>query len=766
MQNMSVLLAGVETADRGVVDESIRLAGLGSFLVLEAASGSRALDLCIREKPKIILINHELPDMSGWALLEMLSEYQWRSEMRLVLILPSEDPVPGDIQRAGRLGLDDIVFKPIQPGELGARLGLKMNMSSQSSGCQVHFCQLASWAGLGYWEYNQVTDHFFCSPALNRILGYTWDQESSGSIFLKEHISEADIARLEKSCQDLEPGEGFSLELICYRVDREERYLRVLGRKNNRHETALTTGIIQDITQQKRVERKLMELVEQTSMQAAALEQSGEGVVITDRELHVVYVNPFFDQTSGFRASELLHYLKQEASFEDPAYFYREQAGGANVMWKGQLSLRDKNGNTRQVDVIVSPVRDRRSREVVNYVLLVRDVTEKLNLEKQLQQAQKMEAIGTLAGGIAHDFNNSLMGIQGFTELAMNHLPGDSRSRDYLNNSLLSCRRAKDLVQQILTFSGEEESSSAPMQVKHAFKEALKLLEITMPANVELETHIDSDPPMIRADPTRVHQVIMNLCTNALHAMPGGGTLRVRLQGKDLDSGVPHVRGELLPGRYLVLEVEDTGQGMDQDTARRIFDPFFTTKPRSKGTGLGLSVIHGIVEDLSGCINVQSIPGQGSRFSVYFPASTESSSGESPGVQPGAHEIVRGKGRILFVDDHEDIMLWGSRALEGLGYQVHGTSDSARAWDIFRNSPDGFDLLVTDLSMPGLSGDKLTKKVKRLRPGLPVIICTGFAQSSAVSNIQEQADGILYKPYSMAEFSRLVRSLIQVKDTV
>jgi nitrogen-specific signal transduction histidine kinase/ActR/RegA family two-component response regulator len=404
------------------------------------------------------------------------------------------------------------------------------------------------------------------------------------------------------------------------------------------------------------------------------------------------------------------------------------------------------------------------SGEVVNYVLLVRDITEKLQLQQQLQQAQKMEAIGTLAGGIAHDFNNMLMGMQGFTELALSNLPEDCKAAKHLQNVLQTSSRAKDLVQQILTFSRQHESEKNPLQVKTVLKEVLKLLQATLPANIELQTKIDSEPPQILADPSQMQQVIMNLCTNAVQAMPEGGSLWVALQGRSISQRDQDKPEGLEPGEYLLLQVQDTGQGMDQELAQRIFDPFFSTKPRGQGTGLGLSVVHGILQDISGDIEVRSSPEEGTLFSVYIPALQEPEL-ELKKEEEQALGIVQGRGNILFVDDQQDIVRWGVRALEGLGYRVFGTSDSTRAWELMRKGSLEFDLVVTDISMPGLSGLEFLQKIKELNPDLPVILCTGHSSEQAEkSPTAEQAEAVLYKPFSIAEFSRLVRSLILRKS--
>lgn len=503
--------------------------------------------------------------------------------------------------------------------------------------------------------------------------------------------------------------------------------------------------------------------LERTATLATALEQSGEGVVITDSRLQAMYVNPAFERMSGFEGSEvaqsfpaILWGLEDDALLEEAWHSI-----SSGRLWRGQLQVERKDGSSYRTEVSASPIVDQEG-GISNYLVIVRDVTEKFELERQLRQSQKMEAIGTLAGGIAHDFNNILMGIMGFTEMALRNLPpGREMERKYLNSVLKSIYRAKDLVHQILTFSRQKETHKQPLRVDTALKEAVKLLEASLPSNIEIICHIDSEAPQVMADPAQIHQVVMNLCTNAAQAMPDGGTLTVRLGPKDLDDSSCRQLKRLEPGRFLLIEVADTGRGIEPDIRERIFEPFFTTKSQDKGTGMGLAVIHGIVSELSGEIQVTSLPDQGSTFSVYIPA-TEGDS--RPARQKGglAEELARGKGRILFVDDEEDIVVWGVRSLEQLGYKVTGIADSQQAWEIIQEKTSHFDLVVTDLTMPKISGREFIKRVRELRPDLPVILCTGYSEEvQAEAEAAAGADALLIKPFSMSEFSWTVRSVLE-----
>ncbi|MGM0425578.1 MAG: ATP-binding protein, partial [Thermodesulfobacteriota bacterium] len=652
MPRLSLLLAGTDPKQHNRIQSAWEGIGCSRQNMLQVDSGQRALEICSAEDPELLILGQGLTDISPQELLSRLKELG--AELPVCMLLaPRHGGQRQMFLQASGQGLEDLLFTPFDSEELALRLELGLRKAGQRK-AQLRFQDLATKAGLGYWEYAPNQEDFHASRALQSLLGYTKQQAPQGCELLRAHFSEQDVQRLKQKMQYLEPGQCFELELACRRLDREERYIRIQGKKEAETENSLVVGLFQDITQQKRVQNKLIELLEHSSMQAAALEQSGEGIVLTDQDFRVVYVNPFFDRVCGFKASELISKLpgRQEGDLQ------------ADQSWRGQLHLEDKNGQKRQVEATVSEVRSW-SGEVVNYVLLVRDITEKLQLQQQLQQAQKMEAIGTLAGGIAHDFNNMLMGMQGFTELALSNLPEDCKAAKHLQNVLQTSSRAKDLVQQILTFSRQSDSEKKPLQAKAVLKEVLKLLQATLPANIELQTRIDPDTPQILADPSQMQQVIMNLCTNAVQAMPEGGTLWVVLQGKSLGWEDKDRPEDLGPGKYLLLQVQDTGQGMDQDLAQRIFDPFFTTKPRGQGTGLGLSVVYGILQEISGYIEVGSSQGEGTLFSVFIPALQE------PGADLDKEEqspcMVQGRGNILFVDDQQDIVRWGVRALEGLG---------------------------------------------------------------------------------------------------
>ncbi len=381
-----------------------------------------------------------------------------------------------------------------------------------------------------------------------------------------------------------------------------------------------------------------------------------------------------------------------------------------------------RNGERVQVTWMNKAIYDEAGR--VSEILCVGiDVTEKWQLEKRLAQAQKMESIGTLAGGIAHDFNNILSAVIGYTELSLIDIPKSSALQNNLQQVLKAGGRAKDLVRQILTFSRQRESELIPVKVSLIVNEALKLLRASLPTTIKMRHHIKSYLAVL-TDPTNIHQVLMNLCTNASFAMQEeGGVLEVSLSDVDLDADFAKQHPDVKPGKFIRLIVSDTGYGMSPEVSERIFDPFFTTKKMGQGTGMGLSVVHGIVKSHGGTIIVESSPGKGSAFSVFLPAIESEVTDQAD--QPQL--VITGNERILFVDDEDFQADIGKRMLERLGYRVTAKTNSVEALDLFRQTPDEFDLVITDMTMPDMTGDVLARKLISIRPDIPIIVCTGYS---------------------------------------
>jgi nitrogen-specific signal transduction histidine kinase/ActR/RegA family two-component response regulator len=389
---------------------------------------------------------------------------------------------------------------------------------------------------------------------------------------------------------------------------------------------------------------------------------------------------------------------------------------------------------------------------------------EKSKLEAELRQAQKMEAIGTLAGGIAHDFNNILSVIIGYADLLkFNIQSGKGVQEEEIDQVLTAGKRAKELVQQILAFSRKSEHYLQPLYPHLIVKEALKMMRSTLPATITIEQDIDTECGKIQAVSTEIHQIMVNLCTNAMQAMgPGKGVLRVSLCRKDIPADQIK-ESDASPGPFIVLSISDTGNGMDRETIQRIFEPYYTTKEVGKGTGLGLSTVYGIVKDLKGFIEVESEPEKGTTFQVYMPALPIGLS-DSEETEQNA-PLPTGAERILLVDDENSIVLMQKATLENLGYQVTATTNSLEALRNFQETPDDFDLLITDMTMPDMTGAELAQRVLSIKSGFPIILCTGFSEQ--IDEEKAKAIGIkeyIKKPIIIMEIATAVRKVLKAGD--
>lgn len=406
----------------------------------------------------------------------------------------------------------------------------------------------------------------------------------------------------------------------------------------------------------------------------------------------------------------------------------------------------DNNGNIEYVVCTAHDITERKRME-----------KEKKKLEARLRQAQKMEAIGTLAGGIAHDFNNILFPILGYSEMLMNDAPDNSDLKRDLSIIFNGTKRARDLVKQILAFSRQREYDLKPIKVHLVVKEALKLIRSSIPATIDIMQNI-IDCELVMADYTQIHQVAINLLTNAYHAMEKkGGKLKVTL--KEVDLRVDDLKG-MPPGTYVRLTVSDTGIGMDQSTIDRIFDPYFTTKKEGKGTGLGLAVVHGIIKSHGGHISVYSEPGKGSEFHFYLPVIKAQQETKQIEIQP----IKKSNERILVVDDEKMVVEIQQKMLKRLGYDVTSCTSSVEALKAFQANPDNFDLIITDMTMPNMTGDQLAQKIMEIRTDIPIILCSGFSEK--MSNEKAKSLGIkkfLMKPVLIKDLSITIRRALDNK---
>lgn len=413
---------------------------------------------------------------------------------------------------------------------------------------------------------------------------------------------------------------------------------------------------------------------------------------------------------------------------------------------------------------IRSVPRGNKRRQFIGSVHVVRDITARKQHEQKqrelhimLTQAQKMEAIGTLTGGIAHDFNNILSGIMGYTEIVHRSLPDDSPLRDKLDQVLTASTRARDIIQQLMTFSRKGGHQEKPIEMAPLVNEALKLVRVMLPASIEIRQSINA-VGSIMGDPTHVHQILLNLATNAFHAMRDtGGILQIDVEDVLLEEPL-HLDGQMMrAGRCVKLSVSDTGHGIPEKVRARIFEPYFTTKTQGEGTGLGLATVRGIVENFGGLITVESREGKGTRFSIYFPRLVDACTRAA--VEPSDSRLS-GHGHVLLVDDEPDLTDLVGDMLETLGYQVTSANTPAAAIELFRAGPERFNVVITDMSMPGMSGEELTEALMKIRPDTPVILCTGYGDATIRARASAAGTRMLItKPFKLKELARALAGL-------
>ncbi len=556
---------------------------------------------------------------------------------------------------------------------------------------------------------------------------------------------------------------------IVYRIrtiSGEEKWVweQGVGVLSAQGEVQALEGYIVDISESKRAEEALRLSEEKFSK---AFQESPVWVIISSfDDGRYIEVNETYLRTTGFTREEVIGRTSIElgtwVDVADRSKMIRAiEEQGSVKNW--EVRRKNKAGDILYMLISGEAIFFGGQKCLVSVSLDIteykRAAEERRRLEAQLRQVQKMEAIGALAGGIAHDFNNILAAVLGYTQLALDDVSEDHPVKPSLRQVLQAGRRAKNLVQQILSFSRQAEQEHRPVYVGPIVREALKLLRASIPTTIEIRQRLETESRAVLADPTEIHQVVMNLCTNASQAMrEKGGLLEVSLQTLALDEEAAAQFAELCPGAYQRLKISDTGSGMDQATAARIFEPYFTTKEPGEGTGLGLSVVHGIVKSCRGAITVASQPGRGSTFEIFLPLIEHQ---EESQLRKEVKPLPTGTERLLFVDDEEALADIGHQILKRLGYRVTVKTSSLEALETFKAGPHEFDLVITDQTMPHLTGADLAQEMLRLRPDMPIILCTGFSES--INAEEARALGIrrfLLKPLVAREIAEVVREVL------
>ena len=514
-------------------------------------------------------------------------------------------------------------------------------------------------------------------------------------------------------------------------------------------------SVIEDISERKQAEQALVRL-------ATAVEQAAESIVITDTEGTIQYVNPVFERTTGYTRDEIIGQNSRllKSGKQDPT-FYADlwETIGRGEVWAGHFTNRKKDGSLYEEEATISPVRDA-SGNLVNFVAVKRDVTKEVGLENQLMQAQKMEAIGTLAGGVAHDFNNLLTVILGYSQFGLGRLATSDPLYGDIQEIEKAGLRAAALTSQLLAFSRKQVFQPRILDLNVLVTDLKKMLIRLIGEDIDLTAVLDLEVGSVKADPGQLQQVIMNLAVNARDAMPNGGKLTIEIGNVDLSTEYASQHIEATPGAYVMIAISDTGCGMDEETRSHIFEPFFTTKEFGRGTGLGLSTVYGIVKQSGGFISVYSEPGRGTTFKVYLPRVADLTEKEDLRLTPLS--LPHGDETLLLVEDEAAVRELAARVLRDHGYTVLEASDPAEAFlAIDHLAADEVQLLVTDVVMPQMNGRDLAEQLAALRPDLRVLYVSGYTDRAIVHHgVLDEGTPFLQKPFTAEALVRKVREVL------
>jgi PAS domain S-box-containing protein len=620
----------------------------------------------------------------------------------------------------------------------------------------------------GYFEVDLKGNFTFFNDALCRLIGYS--ATAMAGMNNREYMDDENAKKVFQTFNRVyETGKstkGFDWEITKVDGSKSQVDASVSLIEDPEGNPIGFRGIARDVTKHKQSERALRE---SEAKYRQLVNHAPAGIYEVDfLEGKFVSVNDLICDYTGYTRKELLTMSAFEIMTEDSQKKFLERLDkilkGQKVPSSIEFKIRAKSG--RELCVLInSKIIYGADGKPKGATAVVHDLTEqkqaeeeKKNLEYQLQQAQKMEAIGTLAGGIAHDFNNILSVIIGYTELILMNGDVNEEVRQNLKEIFSASKHARDMVKQILAFSRQNKQERKPIQVAHIVKEAIKMLRASLPATISIQQHIEKDTGVIEADPTQIHQVLMNLCTNAAHAIhEKDGVLKIHLGNIDLDQKAAADIPGLKTGSYLKLSVTDSGEGIDPRVQQQIFNPYFTTKEKGKGTGLGLAVVQGIVKSNNGAVTVESELGKGATFHVYLPTIKRKLTADDEIAVP----LPMGCEHILLVDDEQPLVEIGKQMLERLGYSVATRTSSIEALELFKVDPNRFDLVITDIVMPNLTGDKLAKKIINIRNDIPVVLCTGYSEKFTRQNASEMGiRSFLMKPLVMKDLADTVRQAL------
>jgi PAS domain S-box-containing protein len=617
----------------------------------------------------------------------------------------------------------------------------------------------------GYFEVDIAGNFTFFNDSTAKIIGYPRDELMGTNN--RQYTDEENAKKLYQTFNKVyvtgRTHKGFDWEFI--RKDGSKGYIEasVSLRKDSEGQPIGFRGVVRDVSERKHTEKRVLK----SEKRFRDLFNSISDLIYThDLKGRFISLNPAMEKLFGYEYDELVGHKASDIMKPEFVHAFESEylePLKAQGYLEGITVYFKKNGEKSYIEYHSTVVHPDNGEPFVSGT--GRDVTERIlserkvaKLQEQLTQALKMEAIGTLAGGIAHDFNNILFPMFGYLEMMLEDVPKESPLRGHLVEVFSGAKRARDLIKQILTFSRQSDHERKPLETQRVIKEALKLIKSSLPTTIEISKDIQKDCGLVLAEPTQIHQIVMNLCTNAYHAMEEtGGKLAITLKEVEL-AAKDFKDPAMIPGPHVCLTVADTGPGMEQNIIDRIFDPYFTTKEEGKGSGLGLAVIHGIVKNHGGDISVYSEPGKGAEFKVYLPVIKKQK--ETAKFETDT-PIQKGTESILLVDDQDLIVDMERQMLERLGYHITARTSSIEALEAFRANPDKFDLVITDMTMPNMTGDKLAGEMIKIRTDIPIILCTGFSEMMSQEGAESLGlKGFLMKPVVLKELSSVIRKVL------
>lgn len=748
---MKILIAEDNAFSRTLLKKTLNKAGYDAVV---AENGDAAWEVLSQDDPpKLALIDWMMPGLSGIELCRKIRKLDSPIPVYVILLTAKTDKE--DVLEGFAAGADDFIKKPFDSGELLARIQVGRRLVEQQA---LMHCLIDSIPDPIYVKDNRGL-YLSCNKAYAEFVGAEPAEiyGSTASDILNDEIaqqSHMEDLRVLANGDALEM-EGWVDDAAGHKVYHNTVKIPYLESSAG---SSGMIGICRDLTNRIQMEQEMQRL-------AVAVEQSTESVMITDVKGTILYVNAAFETISGYSAKEVIGQSPAVLkSGKHEADFYKKlwDTISSGKTWEGRFNNRKKTGEHYHVDGVIYPIRDAGG-EMMNYVEISRDITQEMEIEKHLRQQQKMNAVGELAGGVSHDFNNILTAILGYVALCLNTVEEDSKTFGYLQEVLKAGDRAAKLVRQILTFSRQEEQKFHALQLQPIIEDSLSLVQTTTKKNITIENKVDPDCGAIMGDTTQLQQVIVNLCTNAVHALgqEKPGTLRVTLESVLLpDADGAGSALDLPAGPYACLTVKDTGCGMPPEVQERIFEPYYTTKKAGEGTGFGLSIVHGIVRKHRGAILVDSEVDEGTTFTLYFPLLQESA--EPVAEKSRAKDDATGSGRILFVDDDQTILSMGREILESYGYDVVTATNGQRALEVFAQNPGGFDALVSDYSMPEMNGHELIKEAMTIRSNIPAVLCSGYMEKVEGEDLGSLGHTVyMSKPINWREMNQILKETIQ-----